>query len=81
MADGVLSMMQASDVDGPLTKAEWDRYCDAMRKQAVRPPHPCSLGQHLLNPRALYSTGTFHCAECGYPVDVTIPLSELTCDA
>lgn len=42
------------------------------------PPHPCSLGQHLVSPRARYRPGWYPCANlCGQLVHVRIPLSEL----
>lgn len=40
------------------------------------PPHPCSLGKHVLNPKALYSPGVYICGNCGTFVDVPYPLSE-----
>ncbi len=48
------------------------RTAEKIRSQPPPPPH-----RHLLNPKALHTPGTYTCVECGQPVEVTIPLSEL----
>jgi hypothetical protein len=58
---------------GPLTKADFFKAVEAIKN---RPPHPCSLGQHVVNPKALYRPGWYRCGSCGAPVEVKYPLSE-----
>jgi hypothetical protein len=41
------------------------------------PPHPCSLGNHVVSPRARYRPGWYVCGNCMMPVEIKIPLSEL----
>lgn len=40
-------------------------------------PHPCSRGEHVISAKARYRLGIYPCANCGYPVDVRMPLSEV----
>jgi hypothetical protein len=60
---------------GRLTPELLRRAADAIRDA---PPHPCSLGQHVVHPDALYRPGTYVCGSCGGSVDVPFPLSERT---
>ncbi len=47
---------------------------DAIRNA---PPHPCSLGRHVVSPRALHTPGVYICRNCMAAVGVPVPLSEL----
>lgn len=60
----------------PLTEEKFLAAMQKIRDQKPQ-PHPCSLGQHLVNPKALHTLGTYRCINCGAPVEVTVPLSEM----
>lgn len=72
---GLLGRASANvtDAGGPLARDDLLRAAEAIRNQ---PPHPCSLGKHVVNPKALYRPGWYHCGNCGKPVHVAVPLSE-----
>lgn len=42
---------------------------DTARAILNAPPHPCTLGQHVVSPRALREPGWYPCVNCFQPVD------------
>lgn len=62
-----------SEAAKPLTEEDLRRAMDAILNA---PPHPCSLGKHVVSPKARYRPGIYICGYCGGPVEVPYPLSE-----
>lgn len=56
---------------GALTREALER---AFEQIANAPPHPCSLGRHVVSPQALRRGGWTRCANCYGPV--FIPTTE-----
>lgn len=63
-----------NETGGKLTE---ESLMKAMKAIRDAPPHPCSLGQHVVNPKARYKIGWYVCVNCGAPVNIHTPLSEM----
>jgi hypothetical protein len=72
---GLTNLMPFIDPDagGPAAREAFRRTMDSIAKL---PPSE-RVCPHVVPPEAAYSVGTFTCSECGEPVKIDIPLTEL----
>lgn len=62
-----------SQVENPNPLEDFAKWAEYVKNA---PPHPCSLGQHVISPKARFKPGTYMCGNCGSSVKVPYPLVE-----